>query len=133
MAPGNAPAAAQPSHANLAAAGLRTFFNIAREWGLKDVEAQRLLAVPATTYKRWKRSPERATLDQDKLERLSYILGIYKALEILLPNAERATGWVRRPNSAPPFAGAAPLQRMLSGQVADLFVVRNWLDAQRSH
>lgn len=125
--------AAQPPHADLTAAGLRTFFNIVREWRLKDVEAQRLLAVPATTYKRWKRAPERATLDQDKLERLSYILGIYKALEILLPNAERATGWIRRPNSAPPFAGAAPLQRMLSGQVADLFVVRNWLDAQRGH
>lgn len=117
--------------ANMAAAGLRTFFNIVREWGLKDVEAQRLLAVPATTYKRWKRAPERATLDQDKLERLSYVLGIYKALQILLPRADAAAGWIKRPNAGSPFGGAPPVQRMLSGQVSDLFVVRNWLDAQR--
>lgn len=131
MTSGNVQSPAAPSHANLAAAGLRTFFNIVREWGLKDVEAQRLLAVPATTYKRWKRAPERAVLDQDKLERISYILGIYKALEILLPRADVSAGWIKRPNAGMPFGGGTPLERMLSGQVADLFVVRNWLDAQR--
>ena len=39
--------------------------------------------------------------------------------------------WVRRPNSAPLFNGQSALQRMLGGQVADLYVVRQYLDAQR--
>jgi hypothetical protein len=64
------------------------------------------------------------------LERLSYVLGIYKSLQILLPEPERADAWVRRPNDAPLFGGGSALGRMLGGQVADLFLVRQYLDAQ---
>jgi hypothetical protein len=38
---------------------------------------------------------------------------------------------VRKPNSARLFGGGSALDRMLGGQVADLFVVREYLDAQR--
>jgi hypothetical protein len=38
---------------------------------------------------------------------------------------------VRQPNNAAPFGGRSALERMLSGQVADLYVVRQYLDAQR--
>ena len=70
-------------------------------------------------------------LTRDTLERVSYILGIYKALQILLPDPAAADAWVRKPNTAPLFGGAAALQRMLSGNVADLYVVRQYLDAWR--
>ena len=36
-----------------------------------------------------------------------------------------------KPNAAPLFGGRSALDRMLGGQVADLFVVRQYLDAQR--
>jgi hypothetical protein len=68
---------------------------------------------------------------RDLAERLSYILGIYKALQILLPDARSADSWVNRPNSALLFAGRAPLERILGGNVADLYEVRRWLDGQR--
>ena len=42
-----------------------------------------------------------------------------------------ADEWVRKPNTAPPFGGGSALERMLSGQVADLYVVRQYLDAER--
>ena len=58
------------------------------------------------------------------------MLGIYKALQILLPDERAADEWVRRPNSAVPFGGRSALERMSSGQVADLYVVRQYLDAQ---
>ena len=70
-------------------------------------------------------------LDRDTLERVSYVLGIYKALQILLPDAAAADAWVRKPNTAPLFGGKPALQRMLSGNVADLYVVRQYLDAWR--
>jgi len=70
-------------------------------------------------------------LPRDTLERISYIVGIFKALQILLPNEKAADEWVKRPNEAPVFAGQSTLDRLLSGQVADLFVVRQYLDAQR--
>ena len=70
-------------------------------------------------------------MEGDTLERISYVLGIYKALQILLPDAARADAWVRQPNSAGPFGGRSALERMMGGNVGDLFVVRQYLDAQR--
>ncbi|MCG5526636.1 MbcA/ParS/Xre antitoxin family protein [Ectothiorhodospira haloalkaliphila] len=115
----------------LAAAGLRAYPNIARAWGLKEQEAARLLGVSGPTYRRWKRDPNRVQADVNLLERLSLILGIYKALHILLPRPESAHGWVRRPNTNPRFGGHPPLERMLGGHVADLVAVREHLDAAR--
>ena len=111
---------------------LRTFFNIARAWRLDTEQAMRLLGLDSrSTYFKWKKTPESAKLSPDKLERLSYIFGIYKSLQILLPKPESADQWIHRPNKAAPFQGRTALERMLSGQVADLYVVRQYLDSQR--
>jgi hypothetical protein len=115
----------------LSGPGLRTFFRIAEQWGLSVEEQMRLLGLTArSTYFKWKRDPN-VTLSRDTLERISYVLGIYKALQILLPDLRAADEWVKRPNAATPFGGRSALDRMLSGQVADLFIVRQYLDAQR--
>ena len=112
-------------------AGLRTVFNIAQEWGLSDAELQVLLGVSGrSTFYRWKKDLS-ATPSPDLLDRLSYILGIYKALGILLPIREHALSWIKRPNNNPLFGGLRPLDRMLGGGIADLFLVRSHLDASR--
>ncbi|WP_027351427.1 MbcA/ParS/Xre antitoxin family protein [Halotalea alkalilenta] len=116
---------------DMAAAAMRTYPNISRAWGLKEHEAATLLGVPDSTYRRWKQQPDRAPLDVNHLERMSLILGIYKALHILLPNAQAADSWLKRANQNPLFAGHAPIERMLNGQVSDLYVVRRHLDAAR--
>jgi len=113
-----------------AGAVMRTFFNIAAEWQLSTAEQLQLLAVPRATYYQW-RNGRIPALDRDKLTRLSYLLGIYKALQILFPTAERAARWIRAPNDAPLFNGRSALDRMLAGQMNDLHVVRQYLDAQR--
>jgi hypothetical protein len=113
------------------AAAMRTFPNIAKAWGLKERDAARLLGVADSTYRRWKSDPGRASLDASQRERMSLILGIYKALHILLPRPDVADGWLRRNNTNPVFAGHKPIERLLSGQVSDLFVVRQHLDAAR--
>ena len=116
---------------DVAGPALRTFFNIAALWNLSVEEQLALLGLGArSTYFKWKQSPP-ATLAPDTLERLSYILGIYKALQVLLPDERAADAWVRRPNSAPPFNGQSALERMLQGRVADLYEVRRYLDAER--
>jgi Protein of unknown function (DUF2384) len=113
------------------AAGLRAFARIAEVWGLSVAEQQRLLGVTSrSTYFKWKKDPQ-VRLPRDTLERLSYLLGIYKALQILLPQAHAADEWVRRPNQEPLFGGRSALERMLSGNVADLYLVRQYLDSQR--
>ena len=116
-----------------AAAGpaFRTFFRIAEQWRLSADEQMTLLGIPSrSTYYKWRHEPP-ARLSPDLLERLSYLFGIYKDLQVLLPEPEAADAWVRKPNAAPPFSGRSALERMLSGHVADLYVVREYLDAER--
>jgi hypothetical protein len=120
------------SPGRMAAAGLRAFERIAQAWGLSVDEQLCLLgSPPRSTYFAWRKHPEKASLSRDTLERLSNILGIYKSLQILLPEAAAADAWVRQPNSAPPFGGRSALSRMLAGNVADLNLVRRYLDGVR--
>ena len=129
---------AEPAHSapsldrkGLSGPALRTFFRIAELWRLSVTEQMTLLGLSArSTYFKWKKDPEVA-LPRDTLERISYIIGVYKALQILLPDEKAADEWAKRPNAAPPFNGRSALDRMMSGQVADLFLVRQHLDAQR--
>jgi len=112
-------------------AGLRAFEKIAELWHLSIAEQLALLGITSrSTYFKWRKEPH-PKLPRDTLERLSYLVGIYKALQLLLPNTNAADDWVRRPNDAPLFAGKSALERMLSGNVADLYIVRQYLDAQR--
>jgi hypothetical protein len=112
-------------------AGLRAFARIADLWHLSIPEQLALLGIGSrSTYFKWRKEPH-PKLPRDTLERLSYLLGIYKALQLLLPDNHAADEWVRRPNDAPLFGGRSALDRMLSGNVADLYIVRQYLDAQR--
>ena len=117
--------------AALGGPGLRAFTNIAEAWDLSIAEQLKLLGIGSrSTFFKWRRE-RNPRLPRDTLERLSYLLGIYKSLQILVPDARAADEWIRKPNSAPPFGGRPALERMLSGQVADLYVVRQYLDAER--
>ena len=110
---------------------LRAFFNIATAWGLSTAQQRILLGnPPASTFFKWKKA-QRGALSRDVLERISYLLGIYKDLQILLPVPERADQWITSPNTAPLFGGQSALERMLGGNVGDLYAVRQYLDAQR--
>ena len=114
-----------------AGAGLRAFMKIAELWRLSVPEQLALLGITSrSTYFKWRKEPN-PRVPRDTLERLSYLLGIYKALQLLLPDTGAADEWVRRPNEAPLFGGRSALERMLSGNVADLYIVRQYLDAQR--
>ena len=113
-----------------AEAALRTFWRLAEAWQLSVAEQQALLGVGRTTLYQW-RQGKVGPLDRHVLERLSYLFGIHAALQILLPGPQRASAWLRAPNHAPLLGGQSALQRMLGGQVADLYVVRQYLDAQR--
>jgi len=128
-----APAApADVSPERLGAAGLRAFARIAQAWGLSVDEQLCLLGQPPrSTFFAWRKHPDKATLPRDTLERLSNLLGIYKSLQILLPEGAAADAWVREPNSAPPFGGRSALDRMLAGNVSDLNLVRRYLDGVR--
>lgn len=118
-------------HRHLFRPALSAFFAISRKWGLNSEQERRLLGLPGrSAFSRWKRQ-QSGRVSHDVIERISYVLGIYKALHILFADDAQADGWVRRANAAPLFCGQTALDRMLAGQVADLYLVRRYLDSQR--
>ena len=125
------PKAVNLQSAAAGAAAVRTFWRLAEGWKLTTAEQLTLLGIGRTTLYQWKQGRV-GPLDRHVLERLSYLFGIHAALKILLPVPVRANEWIRKPNSTPFLGGTSALDRMLGGQVADLFVVRQYLDAQRA-
>jgi uncharacterized protein (DUF2384 family) len=111
------------------AAAKRAFFRIAEAWGVTDAEARILLGAPSrSTFYNYKRG-EGGALSHDTIERISYVLGIYKALQLLFPNAQQADAWMRKPNDI--FGGRSAVEHALGGRVVDLAFVRRTLDAVR--
>lgn len=115
----------------LSGPGLRAFFNVAASWGLSADEQRGLLGWPAaSTFYKYK-SGEIGTLSYDTLTRLSLVLGIYKALHVLYPDAALADRWVKLPNANPLAGGRPALSLMIDGGIDGLFQVRRLLDARR--
>ncbi len=112
-------------------AGLRAFFAIADNWKLEVDQAMTLLGQPSrSTFYKWKKGQFGTIAHSlDLASRLSYVLGIFSALEILYQRPELADRWVSQPNLA--FGGESALQRMMGGQIPDLAAVRDYLDSAR--
>lgn len=117
--------------ARLSGPGLRTFFNVAAEWGLA-VDQQRALlgGVAPSTYHKWKAGAV-GTLSYDQLERISLVLGVYKGLKLLFADDAGSVRWLKAPNTDLPFGGGSPVDRMLRGSIDDLYAVRRYLDGWR--
>ena len=110
--------------------GLEAFFNIAKAWGLTAAEELKILGQEDPAIVEAWRAGEGPPVARDTVERVSYVLGIFRAINTLLPIPERADAWVRKPNKAPIFGGRSALDRMTAGNVSDLYVVRQYLDAE---
>ena len=73
------------------------------KWGLRDPEARQLLGGMSTgSFYALKKEPKGRTLDQDTLTRVSLLIGIFKALNILY-SPKLADAWMTLPNTNPIF------------------------------
>ena len=114
----------------LSRSALRGFFKIAGRWKLRDEDARELLGgLSSSAYYEWKKHTER-TLEVDRIARISYLVGIYKALHIVY-GAKLADEWVSLSNRNAIFAGRAPLAYMMAGGLVAMQTVRKLLDARR--
>jgi uncharacterized protein (DUF2384 family) len=105
------------------------FFAIMERWRIpQTIQTELLGGISRSKLNTMKTSA--GTLSIDQLFRVSYIVGIYKALHILL-NDELADQWMTRPNDDFLFQGDAPLNLVLSRGLIGLATVRNLLDAAR--
>jgi hypothetical protein len=123
--------AARDERDRLSAPGLKAFFNIMTRWKVRDEDARLLLGgVSNGPFYEMKRNPDR-TLDADRLTRISFLIGIYKALHIL-HSASLADEWMQLPNRNPVFGGRTPLAYLMRGGLPAMQTVRRLLDARRA-
>ncbi len=128
---------AQVADAAQAGAGLRTFERIADQWQLPAADAMALLGIDArSTYyellRRAREAREVKGLSKDQLDRLSYLLGIYRSIRVLFPySSATRNAWVSRANTSSLFAGRSPLEVMGSGMIG-LYQTFTHLAAARS-
>jgi len=117
------------SRERLSQSAIDGFFAIMDKWAVPIEKSGDLLGgVPRSSLYRWKTAA--GTLRQDELTRISYIIGIYKALHILLPD-NVADQWVMRPNDNFLFNGQAPLEFMVRAGIPGLQQVRSLVDSAR--
>jgi hypothetical protein len=115
----------------LSGPALRALVATAREWGLTTNEERGLLGwPPSSTFHKYP-SGDGGVLSFDTLTRISLVLGIYKALHILYPEAAFADRWMKMPNSNPLFGGRTPIAFVLDAGLDGLFQVRRLLDSRR--
>ena len=114
--------------------GLRTFLAIADLWGLTEDERRIILGNPHhATYEYWcklARKHRSFVLSVDELTRISAILGIHQALQILFSTEKDGIEWLRGPHQSPVFGGNAPLSVITGGTLDGLLLVRRYLDAE---
>ena len=114
----------------LSPAAMRTFFNIMDRWEIRDEDGRALLGgVSNGAFYDMKKSPDRV-LEADRLLRISYLIGILKALNILY-SEKLADSWIQLANSNRIFGGQAPLAYMIKGGLPAMQIVRRLLDARR--
>jgi uncharacterized protein (DUF2384 family) len=114
----------------LSPSAVKGFFEVVRLWKIRDESARELLGgVSNGTFYKLKKG-QVSRLDVDKLTRISLVVGIFKALNILY-SQRLADAWISRPNTNPMFRGDTPLAYMIKGAVPGMMRVRQLLDARR--
>jgi hypothetical protein len=114
----------------LSPAAVEAFFKIAENWDLKNQDAMALLGgVSHGRYYQLKGN-RKGVLTQDELTRISFLIGIFKALNILF-NRRLASLWVSRPNDNPMFNNLPPLELLVRGGMPGMLGVRRLLDSRR--
>lgn len=107
----------------IAQLALKGFFSIAKRWQLNRPQAMNLLGLTATsTYANWKNC-KTSTIPRDTIERISYILKIDETLNLIHGNHPAVLNWLKAPHQA--FNDLPPLDKMLQGNVVDIFQVYN--------
>jgi len=120
----------KPERARLSQSAVRAFFNIMESWRISDTNARVLLGGISNGAFYTLKKGQGAVLDEDRIRRISYLVGIFKALNILY-DQELADKWISLPNSNRIFAGKPALDYLLRGGLPAFQTVRRLLDARR--
>ena len=115
-----------------AGAAFRAGTNILQKWGCNTNQMSAILAMPTSTFYRYKKDSDKASLSQDQLERLSYLVNIHQSLRMVFSNPDNIYGFMGMENNNPYFNGRTPLSLIESGNFGTLYEVFKRIDAMRN-
>jgi uncharacterized protein (DUF2384 family) len=118
------------TRARLSSPAISAFFAIVDKWELRSEDAMALLGGASHGRYYELKKNRKGLLSQDELTRISLVIGIFKALNILF-DQRLANQWTSRPNSNPMFNGAPPLELLIRAGVPGMIGVRRLLDSRR--
>lgn len=118
------------TRARLSPPAVAAFFAIVDKWQLRNEDAMSLLGGASHGRYFELKKNRKGLLSQDELTRISLLIGIFKALNILF-SQRLANQWPTRPNSNPMFGDAPPLQFLTRAGVPGMIGVRRLLDSRR--
>jgi hypothetical protein len=114
----------------LSPAAIRGVLRIATHWKLRDEDTRGLLGGISSGSFYALKNRDTKTLGADQLTRISLLIGIYKALNILY-SKKLADAWMTLANTNPMFGGDPPLNYLKKGGIPAFVRVRQLLDARR--
>jgi len=118
------------TRSRLSPSAIAAFFAIVEKWQLRNEDAMGLLGGASNGRYFELKKNRKGLLSQDELTRISLLIGIFKALNILF-SQRLANQWTSRPNSNPMFNDAPPLQFLTRAGVPGMLGVRRLLDSRR--
>ena len=120
----------QSERERLSSGAARAFFNLMECWKIGSSDARRLLGGMSNgSFFELKKKPGRV-LGEDQLRRISYLLGIFEALNVLY-DEELADRWVHLANNNAIFGGMAPVEYLIRGGLPAFDTVQRLLDARQ--
>ena len=113
------------------ASGFKAVNRVFDHWGLNASQKMAILRLPKATFYKYTKTPDKINLDDDQMERLSYVLNIHASLRTVFTNRENIYGFIKMPNDNAFFNGRTPLSIIEKGSFSGLYEVSKQIDALR--
>ncbi|MBD8120590.1 MULTISPECIES: antitoxin Xre-like helix-turn-helix domain-containing protein [Pseudomonas] len=113
--------------------GLRAALRILDKWTATSEQACQVLRISRSTYTRARQGDAEwsVALDQDQMQRVSFVLNIHAALRTLFDNPDNAYGFPSMENHNEFFNGRKPLDVMAQGDMISLYETFRRIDTLR--
>jgi uncharacterized protein (DUF2384 family) len=108
------------------------FMAIMAHWKIRGEDAQMLLGGISNGAFYDLKKKENPVLEEDRLRRISYLIGIFNALNTLF-DEDLADDWIKMPNKNPVFNRKTPLDYLLHGGMPAFMTLRKLLDGRRDN
>ena len=110
-----------------AAVALKGFRHIMVQWSCTEAEQKQLLGLSQAEFDEL--TADKSTeMSVQVLQRISYLMGIARALDTLYPSDDRAAERIQKPTTDQPFCGLSPLAFMLADPQEGPRLTRRYFD-----